>query len=102
MTTTSGACSLIPLMVRIKGWMIQRSWNTHALTSLKMHGMMIPYPSNLLCLIEKFDFVSNTPGPLAAGAAVFRARQFAVYQLTREQGAYEEPQVCMFDDMLML
>lgn len=40
-------------------------------------------------LIDKFQMISNV-GPLANGAAVFKARQFAMYQLAREQSAYEE------------
>lgn len=41
-------------------------------------------------LIEKFQMVSKADKPFATGAAVFKARQFAMYQLTREQTAYEE------------
>ena len=48
-----------------------------------------PWAVPTATLIEKFEAVSST-GRLTHGAAVFKARQFALYQLTREQSAYEE------------
>ena len=49
-----------------------------------------PWAQPTQCLIGKFGKVCNTDGPLAHGGAIFKARQFAIYQLTREQDAYEE------------
>ena len=49
-----------------------------------------PWAQPTQSLIDKFGMVCNTDGPLAHGGAIFKARQFAIYQLTREQDAYEE------------
>ena len=49
-----------------------------------------PWAQPTSTLIEKFQLISDASGPLAQGAAVFKARQFAMYQLTRESHAYDE------------
>eukprot|EP00435_Cladocopium_sp_Y103_P046333 s410_g13.t1 len=49
-----------------------------------------PWAEPTVALIEKFELLSNVSSPFMQGAALFKARQFAMYQLSREQQAYEE------------
>ena len=73
---------------------IAEIWNedsvSNQLTLIQCLQEWDPWAVPTATLIENFEKISSV-GPLDPGAAMFKARQFAFYQLTREQHAYEEP-----------
>ena len=50
-------------------------------------------------LIDKFEMVGPSSGQGMQGAALLKARQFAIFHLTREQDAYED---AMFTGLIIM